>query len=60
MLDWIRERYKALVPLVMIGIYLINRHYGIDLPITQDEVVILFGVLTSIGVERTANRKKPE
>jgi hypothetical protein len=56
MRKWIAQRYKAFVPLVMVGIYLINKHYGWDLPLSQDDIITLLGVLISIGVHQVPNQ----
>lgn len=58
-MNWIAERYKAFVPLVMVALYLINRHYGWDIPLSQDDVIGLLGALIAIGVHEVPN-KKPE
>jgi len=58
MRDWIAERYKAFVPLIMVGIYLINQHYGWELPLTNDDVVALLGVIISIGVHAVPNKRR--
>lgn len=57
---WIAERYKAFVPLIMVAIYLINKHYGWDLPLSEDDITVLLGVLISIGVHQVRNYKRGE
>jgi hypothetical protein len=56
-MNWIAQRYKAFVPIIMCGIYLLNKHYGWDLPLNQDEVTILLGVLISLVVHQVPNKK---
>lgn len=38
---------KALVPIVMCTLYLINRKYGVDLPLSEDNVAIILAAVTS-------------
>jgi len=46
---------KALVPIVMCSLYLINRKYGIDLPLSEDNVAIILAAVTSAVTYQVRN-----
>lgn len=57
-IDWLQERQKALVPLVMVGIYFVNKYYGWDIPLSQDDIVLILGAVISVGVHQIPNKVK--
>lgn len=58
---WLAHYNKAFVPVVMVGVYLINKNYGVALPINSTEVeMIIYALLTAAGVFAVPNGKKPE
>ena len=46
---------KALVPIVMCTLYLINRKYGVDLPLSEDNVAIILAAVTSAVTYQVRN-----
>lgn len=46
---------KALVPVFMCAIYLINRKYGIELPLSEDNVTIIVAAVTSAVTYQVRN-----
>jgi hypothetical protein len=47
MIRWLAQYNKAFVPLIMAFIYFLNAHYGIEIPLDETQVMIIFGVITS-------------
>jgi hypothetical protein len=54
-LDWISERRKAFIPIVMCLLYFVNKRYGYDFPLTTDDLAVIFGIFGSIAVHETVN-----
>lgn len=54
--QWLQQYNKAFVPLIMVGVYFINKHYGIDIPVDQDDLIMLFGALAALGVYQIPNK----
>lgn len=48
---------KALVPIVMCTLYLINRKYGVDLPLSEDNVAIILAAVTSAVTYQVRNHQ---
>jgi len=46
---------KALVPIVMCTLYLVNRKYGVDLPLSEDNVAIILTAVTSAATYQVRN-----
>lgn len=46
---------KALVPIVMCTLYLVNRKYGVDLPLSEDNVAIILAAVTSAVTYQVRN-----
>jgi hypothetical protein len=61
-MNWFKRLFsgefnKALVPLGMVGIYFINREYGVDLPLAiADDLVLIIGMLTSFATYHVPNK----
>ncbi len=56
-INWLAQYNKALVPLVMSLIYFLNTYYGIEIPLDETSVMILFGVITSLLTWLVPNKK---
>lgn len=57
-LDWFQQYNKAWVGIAMVGIYLINKKYGIELPIDEDTTVAILGMLVSAVTYAVPNKVK--
>lgn len=55
--NWIAERQKALVPVIMVSLYFINKYYGWDIPLSQDDIVLILGALITVGVHQVPNKE---
>lgn len=57
-LDWFQQYNKAWVAIVMVGLYLINKKYGIDIPLDEDSTVAILGMLVSAVTYAVPNKTK--
>jgi len=60
MIRWLAQYNKAFVPLVMAGIYFLNAHYGIEIPLDETQVMIIFSVITSFITWLVPNKSMEE
>jgi TRAP-type C4-dicarboxylate transport system permease large subunit len=58
--DWLQQYNKAFVGIVMVVIYLINLHYGIELPLDESTMTVILGALISLITYLVPNKKKIE
>jgi hypothetical protein len=58
--DWFQQYNKAWVGLITIGVYLINKHYGWELPIDDDTTLAILGMLVSAITYAVPNKPKVE
>lgn len=56
-ISWLAQYNKALVPLIMAGVYFLNATYGWELPVDEASVVTTLGLLTTILVWAVPNKK---
>ena len=49
---------KAVVAVAMAVIFYLNKNYGIELPVTEDQAQILVGLLTAFLVWAVPNKDK--
>lgn len=47
-INFLAQYNKALVPLVMAGVYFLNATYGFEIPLKESDVMVVFGVVTSV------------
>lgn len=55
--QWITQYNKAFVPVIMIALYFINKKFGWDIPLSEDDVMLLFAAITALGVHQVPNTK---
>lgn len=56
-LNWAQQYNKAWVGIFMVSVYLVNKHYGIELPIDEDTAISLLGMLVSAVTFAVPNKK---
>lgn len=54
---WLSQYNKALVPLTMAIVYWVNAKYGVELPIDETSVMILWGTIGSLVTFAVPNTK---
>lgn len=59
-LNWAQQYNKAWVGIAMVAIYLVNKHYGIDLPLDEDTTIAILGMLVSAVTYTVPNKPKDE
>lgn len=57
MISWLAQYNKALVPLAMALIYFLNTTYGIEIPLSESEVMTVLTILTTFFVWLVPNKK---
>lgn len=57
-MSWLMKYNKAFVPLVMTIIYFLNAYYGIEIPLDETSLMIIFGVITSFLTWLVPNKKE--
>lgn len=57
LLSWLAQYNKALVPLTMGVIYFLNAHYGVEIPLGEAEVVLIWTAITSFLTFLIPNKK---
>jgi len=55
--QWLAQYNKAFVSIIMVGVYLLNREYGINLPITDETAMTILGMLISVLTYLIPNKK---
>lgn len=58
-INWLQQYNKAFVAIVMVMIYLVNKHYGWELPIDESSTIAILGMLIS-GVTYLVPNKQVE
>lgn len=56
-MGWFQQYNKAWVGIIMIVIYLVNKHYGWELPMDDDTAIALLGALVSAITYAVPNKK---
>lgn len=57
-MDWFQQYNKAWVGIVMVMLYLLNKSYGIDLPLDEDTTISILGMLISAVTYFVPNKQK--
>ena len=56
--EWFQQYNKAWVGIFMVILYLMNKHYGIELPIDEDTAVSILGMLISAVTYYVPNKPR--
>lgn len=46
-INWLTQYNKAFVAIIMIAVYLVNKKYGIELPVDDQTATIILGMIIS-------------
>lgn len=57
-LDWFQQYNKAWVGIITIAIYLVNKKYGIEIPLDDDTTIAILGMLVSAVTYAVPNKTK--
>lgn len=55
--EWFQQYNKAWVGIAMIVLYLVNKNYGIDIPLDEDTTISILGMLISAVTYLVPNRQ---
>lgn len=59
-INWLSQYNKAFVPLFMAIIYFVNAHYGVEVPLDEVTVTLVWGAVTSFLTWLIPNTKPVE
>lgn len=57
-LDWFQQYNKAWVGIITIGLYIINKKYGWEIPLDDDTTIAILGMLVSAVTYAVPNKVK--
>lgn len=60
-MNWFKDLFsgaynKALVPVAVVVLYFINKTYGIDIPLSEDSLMLIFAAITSFVTYHVPNK----
>lgn len=55
--DWVQQYNKAFVGIIMVAVYLVNKKYGIELPIDDETALAILGMIISAVTYAVPNKK---
>lgn len=56
-IDWFQQYNKAWVGIIMMTLYLVNKHYGWDIPLDEDTSIAILSMLISAVTYAVPNRQ---
>lgn len=56
LLRWAARYNKAFVALGMCGLYFVNRNYGVDIPLSEESLMIIWSAIVSLMTYLVPNK----
>lgn len=57
LVKWLAQYNKAFVSILMVLVYLVNREYGIELPVTDETATAILGMVISVITYLVPNKQ---